>query len=284
MSAARDEKETTVKYSCYLQTAFTDGSAIPIEDWVELAPGAGLDAIELIPSGWPLDWWKLRRWREALLASPLKVSLVCTGNNFCTEGAALKQEIDHVAAHVAMAQDFGAPYVRVMDGRWDRDAMLVSRSKAVSMVVDGFSQCLERIERYDVALAWENHPGNAGLFLDFFLEVLQKVQHPKLRVNFDTGNGQRAGQDPIAFLKEEEIAKRIVHVHVKDFKATPDGWVVMNPIDGDVVDHPAIFRELKRRGYDGWISWEHAYGAPSRADLDLVARVIPHIKKMWDKA
>jgi sugar phosphate isomerase/epimerase len=273
-----------MKYSCYLQTAFTEGSAIPLEDWVAFAPSAGLDAIELIPSGWPLDWWKLRKWREALGRSPLKVSLVCTGNNFCTEGEARKQEIDRIEAHVAMAQDFGAPFVRVMDGRWDRDAMLVSRDKAVRQVVDGFKECLDRTQRYNVALAWENHPGCAGLFLDFFAEVLKKVKHPRLVVNFDTGNGARAGQNPLAFVRDEEIARRIAHVHVKDFKESADGWIVMNPVDGTVIDHKAIFRELKRRGYDGWISWEHAYGAPSRADLDLVARVIPHIKKMWEQA
>jgi len=88
----------------------------------------------------------------------------------------------------------------------------------------------------------------------------------------------------MSFLGENEIADRIVHVHVRDFKETPDGWAVMNPIGGNVVDHGPIFRELKRRGYDGWISWEHAYGTPSRQDLDLVARVIPHLKRMWEQA
>jgi sugar phosphate isomerase/epimerase len=273
-----------MKYSCYLASAFSKNSPISSGRWIEFAPGAGLDGIELVPGGWPLDWWKLRKIKGAIDRGPLEVSMVIIGNNFCVEGALRKEEIDRMEAYVALAQEFGSGLVRVMDGAWDRDAMLVSRSRAVRLVTDTFKECLDRIEKYEVSLALENHPGRAGLFLDFFLEVLRRVRHPKLGVNFDTGNAARGNQSPADFLKEREILDRVVHLHVKDFKKTPDGWAVVSPMDGEVVDHSGVFGALKRNGYDGWISWEHAYGEPSMDDLDLVGRVIPYLKKLWNEA
>jgi sugar phosphate isomerase/epimerase len=273
-----------MKYSCYLQSAFSQNSPISTAEWIAFAPTVGLDGIEIIPRGWPLDWWDLHRAKTALSRVDLEVSMLSVSNNFCVEGEERQEQIDRMEAYAALARDFGSKLVRVMDGRWDRDAMLVSRRKAIRLVVETFKECLERIDKYDVNLAWENHPGNAGLFLDFFLEVLERVQHPRLGVNFDTGNAARAGQHPDDFLTKEELTSRIVHVHVKDFKETPDGWIVKNPIDGDVMDHRAIFRMLKRSGYDRWLSWEHAYGRPSRDDLDLVARVIPYIKNLWEES
>ncbi|MGQ9629251.1 MAG: sugar phosphate isomerase/epimerase family protein [bacterium] len=273
-----------MKYSCYLSNAFIENSPISTREWFEFAPRVGLDGIELIPIGWPLDWWKLKRMKEDLKRVDLEVSMVSIGNNFCVEEDQREVEIDRMEAYAALAQEFGSKLVRVMAGRWDRDAMLVSRSKAIRMITETFKECLDRIEKYNVILALENHPGDAGLFLDVFLEILQRVRHPNLGVNFDTGNARRAGQNPMDFLREREITDRMVHLHVKDFKGTPDGWVVTNPIDGDVVNHREIFSVLKRKGYDGWISWEHAYARPSRENLDEVARVIPYLKRLWEES
>ena len=138
--------------------------------------------------------------------------------------------------------------------------------------------------KYDVTLAWENHRGTAGLFLGFWLEVLQKMPHPRPGVNFDSGNGVRAGQHPLEFLRETEISGRLVHVHVKEFQRVAGGGLVMNPREGDVADHREILSPLKGIGYHGWISWEHAYGTPSRDDLALAAQVMPFLRELWEQA
>jgi len=273
-----------MKYSCYLSNAFIENSPISTKEWFEFAPKAGLDGTELIPMGWLLDWWKLKKMKNHLKDVKLEVSMVSIGNNFCVEGAQRKDEIEKMEAYAALAYEFGSRLVRVMAGRWNRDAMLVSRAKAIRLISETFKECLDRIEKYNVILALENHPGDAGLFLDVFLEILQNVSHPNLGVNFDTGNARRANQNPMDFLSEKEITDRIVCVHVKDFKKTPDGWVVTDPVEGDVVDHKEIFSDLKKKGYNGWISWEHAYAKPSRENLDEVARVIPYLKRLWEES
>lgn len=272
-----------MRYSCYFKSAFGSEAPIDFEEWAGFAASSGFDGIELITGSWPLDWWEIRKMVRVLERSDIAVSMVCTANNLCLEGEERSREIENILAHIELAEEVGSSMVRVMDGYWDRDAMLMSREKALRLVRAGFEECLERSGNSTVALAWENHPGNAGLKLDFFAEILEQISDERLCVNFDTANAARAGQNPFDFLNRRSVLERIRNVHVKDFIVTPDGWRVVDPLEGNVVPHREIFTRLKRDGYSGWISWEHGYGVPQREDLETARRVLSFIAETWNQ-
>ena len=59
-----------------------------------------------------------------------------------------------------------------------------------------------------------NRTAHTPRTLKSLLRILELVDSPWIRVNFDTGNAFLAGEDPYAML--EAVADKVVHVHAKD--------------------------------------------------------------------
>ncbi|MGH7268304.1 MAG: sugar phosphate isomerase/epimerase family protein, partial [Candidatus Rokuibacteriota bacterium] len=76
------------------------------------------------------------------------------------------------------------------------------------------------------------------------LRIVDEVGSPALRPLLDTGN-YRDGWPSV-----ERTAPHAVHVHAKFWRVAPDG---AEPS----MDYPALLAGLRRRGYDGWISFEY---------------------------
>jgi len=99
---------------------------------------------------------------------------------------------------------------------------------------------------------------------------------PGLMVTYDTGNMFMGGEDPVDFLRI--VAPRVRHCHVKDWEPLPDGATNGLPardgkryigavVGSGVLSYPPIIAELRRIGYDGFVSFEYEGPGDSAAAL-----------------
>ncbi len=112
-------------------------------------------------------------------------------------------------------------------------------------------------ERHGVALAIENVWNKFLLSPTEMRAMLDEVGHPLIGAYFDVGNCILYGYpEHWAAILGEHTKK----VHVKDFKravATGKGFCQL--LDGDA-DYPAVMAELRRAGYDDYLTSEVSVG------------------------
>jgi len=109
------------------------------------------------------------------------------------------------------------------------------------------------------------------------LRILELVDSPWIRVNFDCGNTFLAGTDPYEML--EAIADKVVHVHAKDIsvkqaeaeRGKVTGTAVGCACGDGVIDWKRLVGRLKKAGYKGVLSVECG-------SEDEAARSLAHLK------
>ena len=124
----------------------------------------------------------------------------------------------------------------------------------------------------EVYLGIEQHGPYTGK-IDRLLRILDLVESPWIRVNYDCGNTFLAGEDPYKML--DAVADKTVHVHAKDISVEQAekerGKVTGTPVGcacGDgVIDWNRIIGRLKEAGFDGVLSVE--CGTVDEADRSL---------------
>ena len=106
------------------------------------------------------------------------------------------------------------------------------------------------LAKYDVRLGVENHPEKTPR------EVLAKIERggAQFGATVDTGWWGSHGYDAAA--AREELAPRLLHVHLKDVRAPGDAHETCRWGDG-VVPVEECVRTLRRLGYGGAIAVEH---------------------------
>ena len=94
------------------------------------------------------------------------------------------------------------------------------------------------------------------------VRLLELVDSPWIRVNYDCGNTFLAGEDPYAML--EAVVEKVVHVHAKDISVAQaeaergkvTGTAVGCACGEGVIDWHRIVRTLMRAGFSGVLSVE----------------------------
>ena len=111
------------------------------------------------------------------------------------------------------------------------------------------------------------------------VRILELVDSPWIKVNYDSGNTFLGGEDPYAML--EAVIDKVVHVHAKDIsvkqaeaeRGKVTGTAVGCACGDGVIDWTRIVRRLKRAGYKGVLSVE--CGTEEQA-----VRSLSHLKKV----
>lgn len=106
----------------------------------------------------------------------------------------------------------------------------------------------------------EAHKVELHLEADFgpaeFAEFLAKIEHPMLKVNWDSGNSSGLG-----FVASEEFAaygERIGSVHIKDRYKKPEGGVETRPLGTGSADFDDVFKAIRSVGYNGGLTLQVA--------------------------
>jgi sugar phosphate isomerase/epimerase len=124
--------------------------------------------------------------------------------------------------------------------------------------------------------------------MDIFCKLVDSLEHPLFGVNYDPSNTFLAGEDPLELLKR--VSHRVLTMHasdrylkfgtIEDLRSEEDGAVGYakrlshGEIGKGLNDYDAIFTELKRVGFDNWISIEDGVDG-----MDQLERSVTFLRK-----
>jgi len=173
-----------------------------------------------------------------------------------------------------MTRTLGGSYCRVLSGQRRPE---LSIDEGVSLAADCIKKCLPHAKANGVTLILENHykddfweyPEFAQQ-MDVFCKLVDKIDDPDFGVNYDPSNTFLAGEDPLELLYR--VSSRVVTMHasdrylkegtIEDLRKEEGGAtgyakrLSHGEIGKGLNDYDAIFTELSRVGFDGWISIE----------------------------
>ncbi len=164
------------------------------------------------------------------------------------------QQVQEALERIDLAGDIGVPRIRVFGGTFPES---VSREGAIGLVVDSLGRLRDRAQERSVIVCMETH--DAWCNPKHVAEVMRRVNHPGIGVNWDIMHPVRTGHATI----EESfntLKTWIRHVHFHD-GIDRDGNLKLLPIGEGLIDHRTAVQLLKSSGYDGylsgeWINWE----------------------------
>jgi sugar phosphate isomerase/epimerase len=259
----------------YMHALCKDGS-MKLAEWFQLASGLGVDGVEFYagflemqdPSNWP----SIRMQVESM---GLQIPMMCCSPDFTHPDPAFRnKEMDKQRYWIDMTAALGGKYCRVLSGQ---RRPTLTMQEGVKLAADCIYECLPYAAANGVTLILENHykddfweyPEFAQK-IDVFCALVDAVQHPNFGVNYDPSNAYIAGDDPIELLKR--VSHRVVTMHasdrylvegtLEDLRREESGAAGYakrlrhGEIGKGLNDYDQIFTELKRVGFDSWISIE----------------------------
>jgi sugar phosphate isomerase/epimerase len=163
-----------------------------------------------------------------------------------------------VDRQVRIATRLEAGVLRLFFGRLPPASYDTAAASTIAGNLQRLSDCYP-----DMVFVFENHDG-ASLLPAICHDVLQAVDRPNIRMNFDPINFARAGVDPAGAL--DVVQPMVAHVHLKGLESGQ----YCEFGRGDV-DLTPILRTLIERGYDGAFTVE--YEGPFDGTLRLYQSV-----------
>lgn len=152
------------------------------------------------------------------------------------------------------ARTLHAQHVHVMAGEAAGD-------DAKAMLIENLRWAAAEAPKQSLTIEPLNPVDKPGYFLsDFYLarEVIEAVNAPNVRLQFDAYHAARIHGDPVALWAEMRDITAHVQIAQTPHRSEPD--------KGEV-DYPAFFAALDADGYDGWVSAEYKPLADTLAGL-----------------
>jgi sugar phosphate isomerase/epimerase len=219
--------------------------------------------------------------------------MMCCSPDFTHPDPAFRSiEIAKQKRWIDMTHILGGQYCRVLSGQ-RRPGLTID--EGVKFAADSITACLPHAANLGITLILENHykddfwdyPEFAQK-MDVFCQLVDAVQHPNFGVNYDPSNTYLAGEDPIELLNR--VSSRVVTMHASDRYLAEGTLEDLRREEGGAMgyakrlrhgeigqglnDYDAIFTELKRVGFDGWISIEDGVDG-----MDQLARSVGFLRQ-----
>jgi L-ribulose-5-phosphate 3-epimerase len=126
----------------------------------------------------------------------------------------------------------------------------------------------------------QSHHVELHLEADFnptdFASFLARIEHPNLKVNWDSGNSSGLG-----YIASEEFAAyghRIGSVHIKDRYKNPQGGVESRPLGTANFDD--VFRAIRSIDYQGGVTLQVARG-DDNDEVNFIKGQLAFVKRYW---
>ncbi len=150
--------------------------------------------------------------KERIAEAGLKV---CTCN--ITSGNPLEEEVlKRTLTKLTIANQFGAEYVVAGGGELADDDQW-------PLLIDHMRQIGDYAQKLGIVYCCETHPGTCQN-ADGMLELVERVNHPSIRLNFDTGNIFYYNEDVELLEEMNKVAPYVAHVHLKDTNGKFKDW------------------------------------------------------------
>jgi sugar phosphate isomerase/epimerase len=259
----------------FMQALCKDGT-MHVAQWIELAAQLDIDGLEwyagFLEMGDETNWPRFRRQVEG---HGKVIPMMCCSPDFTHPDETFRQqEIAKQKRWIDMTHQLGGAYCRVLSGQRRPE---LSVAEGVALAAECIQACLPYARERGITLILENHykddfweyPEFAQK-MDVFCALVDRVQGDNFGVNYDPSNAYLAGEDPLELLRR--VSHRVVTMHasdryliegtIEDLRREEGGAAGYarrlrhGEIGKGLNDYDAIFTELKRVGFDGWISIE----------------------------
>jgi sugar phosphate isomerase/epimerase len=277
----------------FMQALCQDGT-MRLSEWIRLASRLDVDGLEwyagFLEMADEAAWPQFRREVEGY---GKVIPMLCCSPDFTHPDPAFRAvEIAKQHRWIRMAEVLGASYCRVLSGQRRPE---LTMDEGVELAAQCIEACLPLAEELGVTLILENHykddfwqyPEFAQQ-ADVFCALVDRIRHPNFGVNYDPSNAFLAGDDPLDLLRR--VSDRVVTMHASDrylIEGTLDdlrreeggsaGYAKRlrhGEIGKGLNDYDAIFTELKRVGFDGWVSIEDGVEG-----MDQLGRSVAFVRK-----
>jgi sugar phosphate isomerase/epimerase len=259
----------------FMQALCKDGT-MRVSEWIALASKLNIDGLEWYAgflemedeSTWP-------GFRKEVEATCKVIPMMCCSPDFTHPDKAFRdKEIAKQKRWIDMTHTLGGSYCRVLSGQRRPE---LSMDEGVKFAAESIYECLPYAQERGITLILENHykddfweyPEFAQK-MEVFCKLVDAVQHPSFGVNYDPSNTYLAGEDPLELLYR--VSNRVVTMHASDRYLAEGTIEDLRKEEGGALgyakrlrhgevgkglnDYDAIFTELKRVGFNGWISIE----------------------------
>jgi len=257
--------------------------------WIELAGQLELDGAELYPAFLEsFDSAHLKKVRQSASSRGLELPMFCNSPDFTQpDPADRKKEVERTADMFRVTAELGGRYCRVLSGQ-NRPGLV--EAEALKWVIDCLWQLEPRAKAAGVVMCMENHYKD-GLwqYPEFaqshrrYLAILDAVDSPWLKAQYDPSNAIVAGEDQYALL--ERVMPRVATMQASDrfleggtieelkrmARDPQHGYakfVKHGVIGKGLNDYDRIFGVMARAGYDGWVSIEDGEGPTREIGMD----------------
>jgi len=231
----------------------------PIEKVVQTAVELKYDGVEIRGVRRVFDLSKAEEFSEEQIdgtrslfdGAGMPICSVDASASFCwPELARQKEAYEEAMAHVEIARKLGAPQVRVFGGNIPEGQ---PREKYARQLADWLAKLGDEAAGKGVRIAVETH--DSWCRADELMPVVEMADCPNVQVLWDLMHPYIHGES----MREaaDRLDGRVCHAHIKDYKG--DGELTLLG-EGELPLEEA-FRELKRIGFDGFVSleWEKAW-------------------------
>jgi sugar phosphate isomerase/epimerase len=259
----------------FMHALCKDGT-MKLEDWIDLAVKLEVDGLEWY-AGF-IEMSDKKNWphfRSMVESHGKTIPMMCCSPDFThPDGAFRKKEIEKQKNWIDMTRALGGSYCRVLSGQ-RRPSLSID--EGVKLAADCILELLPYAAERNITLIIENHykddfweyPEFAQK-MDVFCKLVESIHHPNFGVNYDPSNAFLAGEDPLELLIK--VSHRVVTMHasdrylmegtIEDLRKEEGGStgyarrLSHGEIGKGLNDYDAIFSELKKVHFDGWISIE----------------------------
>ena len=265
-----------------------------VAEWIDLATSLEVDGLEWYAGFLEMadnSNWEL--FRKRVEEKGKEIPMLCCSPDFTHPDKSFRQnEIKKQKHWIAMTKALGGSYCRVLSGQKRPE---LSMAEGIALAAESIEACLPYASELGITLILENHykddfweyPEFAQK-MEVFCKLVSSIDHPNFGVNYDPSNAFLAGEDPLELLKS--VSSRVVTMHASDrylLEGTLDD--LRNEEDGvlgyakrlrhgeigkGLNDYDAIFAELKRVNFNGWISIEDGVDG-----MDQLARSVAFLRK-----
>ncbi len=281
----------------YMQALCKDGS-MRLAEWIALAVQLDIDGLEWY-AGF-LEMADKRNWpefRKQVEGHGKTIPMICCSPDFTHPDPSFRQkEIEKQKHWIDMTVVLGGAYCRVLSGQRRPE---LSMEEGLALAAGCINDCLRYAQDNKITLIIENHykddfwtyPEFAQQ-MDVFCQLVDRIHHPFFGVNYDPSNAFLAGDDPIELLKH--VSSRVVTMHasdrylnegtLEDLRHEESGAagyakrLSHGEIGKGLNDYDAIFTELTRVGFDGWISIEDGVDG-----MDQLARSVTFLRNQLNR-
>ncbi|MEZ6134883.1 MAG: sugar phosphate isomerase/epimerase family protein [Pirellulaceae bacterium] len=247
-----------------------------VSEWIAIAASLGVNGLEwyagFIEMADERNWPRFRREVEE---QGQVIPMMCCSPDFTHPDPAFRRrEIAKQKNWIDMTNALGGTFCRVLSGQRRPELTI---DEGVALAADSIRECLPYATERGVTLILENHykddfweyPEFAQK-MDVFCQLVDSIEHPNFGVNYDPSNTYIAGEDPLELLRR--VSQRVVTMHasdrylsegtIEDLRREEGGSqgyakrLKHGEIGQGLNDYDAIFTELTRVGFNGWISIE----------------------------